>query len=218
VLGVGVFVALRVVGAPTDVLYAAPVTPGIARQAELVADGVRGVPAPLENAAFPVSDLGNVAGGDVVVVFLESYGAVTYDDPRIAAEVGPKRAAFAAAAGPGRYVVSGFVESPTFGGGSWLAHSSLLTGLTLNTQGAYLRVLESERTTLARRFDAAGYRTTAWFPGLRGAWPEGEFYGFDEIVGAPELDYRGPAFGWWRVPDQYVLAKLDARERAPTSF
>src|SRR5690606_12562299 len=55
VLGVGVFVALRVVGAPTDVLYAAPVTPGIARQAELVANGLRGVPAPLENAAFPVS-------------------------------------------------------------------------------------------------------------------------------------------------------------------
>src|SRR5690606_35506528 len=104
-----------------------------------------------------------------------------------------------------------------FGGGSWLAHSSLLTGLTVRTQGAYLRVLASERTTLARRFDAAGYRTTAWFPGLRGAWPEGAFYGFDEIVGAPELDYRGPAFGWWRVTDQYVLAKLDARERAQTS-
>lgn len=216
-LGVSAFLVMRVTGAPVGRLYAAPVTPGIARQAELVVDGLRGAPAPLENAAFPVSDLGSVAGGDVVVMFLESYGAVTYDDARIAAEVGPKRAEFAAAAsaaGANRHVVSAFVESPTFGGGSWLAHSSLLTGLAVRTQGAYLRVLASERMTLARRFAAAGYRTTAWFPGLRGAWPEGEFYGFDDIVGAPELDYRGPAFGWWRVPDQYVLAKLDARERA----
>lgn len=216
-LGVSAFLLLRVAGAPVGLLYAEPVTPGIARQADLVVDGLRGAPAPLENAAFPVSDLGNVAGADVVVVFLESYGAVTYDDARIAAEVGPKRAAFAAAAsaaGANRHVVSAFVESPTFGGGSWLAHSSLLAGLTVRTQNAYLRVLASERTTLARQFAAAGYRTTAWFPGLRGAWPEGEFYGFDEIVGAPELDYRGPAFGWWRVPDQYVLAKLEARERA----
>ena len=46
-------------------------------------------------------------------------------------------------------------------------------------------------------------------PGLRNDWPEGAFYGFDAIFGERELDYRGPEFGWWRIPDQYSLAKLD---------
>jgi hypothetical protein len=51
-------------------------------------------------------------------------------------------------------------------------------------------------------------------PGLRQSWPEGALYGFDVIYGAVELAYRGPAFGWWRIPDQYALAKLDAEEVA----
>ncbi len=29
---------------------------------------------------------------------------------------------------------------------------------------------------------------------------------------ADALDYRGPQFGWWRIPDQFSLAALDARE------
>jgi hypothetical protein len=49
-------------------------------------------------------------------------------------------------------------------------------------------------------------------PGLRQAWPEGAFYGFDAIHGADALEYRGPAFGWWRIPDQYALARLEAVE------
>ncbi len=51
-------------------------------------------------------------------------------------------------------------------------------------------------------------------PGLKKDWPEGAFYGFDTIYGADALDYRGPEFGWWRIPDQFSLAALDAREIA----
>ena len=52
-------------------------------------------------------------------------------------------------------------------------------------------------------------------PGLRQAWPEGAFYGFDDIYGATRLDYRGPEFGWFAIPDQFSLAKFDALEAAP---
>ena len=52
-------------------------------------------------------------------------------------------------------------------------------------------------------------------PGMRQAWPEGAFYGFDEIYDRDLLEYEGPEFGWWAVPDQYALAKLDALERHP---
>jgi hypothetical protein len=49
-------------------------------------------------------------------------------------------------------------------------------------------------------------------PGLRQSWPEGVFYGFDDIYGADRLAYRGPEFGWFAIPDQYSLERLDALE------
>ncbi len=52
-------------------------------------------------------------------------------------------------------------------------------------------------------------------PGSSHPWPEGAFYRFDEIYDRARLDYRGPKFGWWFVPDQFTLARLDALEIAP---
>jgi hypothetical protein len=56
-------------------------------------------------------------------------------------------------------------------------------------------------------------------PGLRLGWPEGAFYGFDEIYGADRLNYHGPEFGWFAIPDEYALQRLDALEvsKAPRS-
>jgi hypothetical protein len=164
------------------------------------------------------SDLQRIAGLDVLVMFLESYGAVSYDAPAIAKVVSPARAEVAAAAQEtGRDVVSAFVESPTFGGASWLAHVTLMSGFEVRDVGAYNLLLTQRRETLPSRFDAAGYRVIAVMPGLRNPWPEGAFYGFDEIHDARDLDYRGPDFGWWRIPDQYTLAKLAATELKRTA-
>ncbi len=49
-------------------------------------------------------------------------------------------------------------------------------------------------------------------PGLKLAWPEGDFYGFDKIYDASALDYAGPAYGWWTIPDQFTLGRLVERE------
>jgi phosphoglycerol transferase MdoB-like AlkP superfamily enzyme len=77
-------------------------------------------------------------------------------------------------------------------------------------------LMTQRRRTLVRTFADRGYRTVALMPGLRQDWREGAaFYGFDEIYGADRLEYRGPGFGWWRIPDQYALAALDRREVAP---
>jgi hypothetical protein len=46
-------------------------------------------------------------------------------------------------------------------------------------------------------------------PGQRTLWPEGTFYGFSDIYGVDRLGYRGPAFGWFEIPDQFSLARLD---------
>jgi hypothetical protein len=49
-------------------------------------------------------------------------------------------------------------------------------------------------------------------PGLWYPWPEGAFYGFAEVYNGERLGYRGAPFGWWSLPDQFTLAKLDAIE------
>src|SRR5690606_24891288 len=64
-------------------------------------------------------------------------------------------------------------------------------------------------TTLFR-----SYRSAAVMPGLREPWPEGAAFGFAAIHDARAIDWHGPAIGWWRIPDQYTFARLDALERA----
>ena len=156
-----------------------------------------------------------LAGDDVLLVFLESYGSVTLDEPAIAARLADDRARLGQAiARTGFSVASATVVAPTFGGSSWLSHLTLLSGRDVTDPGAYARAMQGDGTTLVGDFAAAGYETIALMPGLRQAWPEGAYYGFDRMLGAAALDYRGPEFGWWRIPDQFALARLDAEPRA----
>ena len=112
-------------------------------------------------------------------------------------------------------MVSAFVESTTFGGESWLAHISLLSGTEVRDQDTNVRLMAQQRDTMVTAFSRQGYRTVAIMPGLQRAWPEGSFYGFDEIYGAHQLEYQGPPFGWWDITDQFALARMDAlRDRA----
>jgi len=162
------------------------------------------------------SDLSRVAGADVFVIFLESYGAVSWEHDGFAEALAPARRRFEAAVGEtGRRMASAFVESTTFGGESWLAHISLLSGTEVRDPAANVRLMAQERDTLVKLFGRRGYRTVAIMPGLLVGWPEGAFYGFDAIYDHARIDYRGPPFGWWDVNDQYSLARVDAAEIAP---
>jgi len=201
---------------PIGVAFADPVTPAYARQARFVLGmfGPGAVAPPLGPSPSLDADLRGLEGADVLLVFLESYGAIAYESPEISAALAPSRADFEAAIDEtGRGVVSAYVESPTFGGSSWLAHLSLLSGVEVRDQYAYTSLMASQRETMVTNFARRGYRTVALMPGMRQAWPEGAFYGFDRIYGHDLLQYPGPQFGWWGIPDQYALAKLDALER-----
>jgi hypothetical protein len=201
---------------PLAIPFAHPVTPAYARQARsvLAAFGPGGVAPALPPSPLLDANLRALGGSDVLLVFLESYGAVTYDAPDIASGLAASRAALdAAVRDTGRRVVSAYVDSPTFGASSWLAHLSLLTGVDVRDQDAYTSLMASNRQTILATFKRHGYRTVGLMPGMRQAWPEGAFYGFDVIYGRDRLEYPGPAFGWWAVPDQWALARLDALER-----
>jgi sulfatase-like protein len=198
--------------APPIPQFSAPVTAGYARQARFAITALTAStfvpPSPPMDA-----DLSHIAGADVFVIFIEAYGAVTYTGPQIARALEPARAQLSAAIrDTHRTVISAFVESPTFGGSSWLAHISLLSGIEVRDADRNARLMTERRDTLARAFGRRGFRTIALMPGLRLGWPEGAFYGFDEIYGADRLAYRGPEFGWFAIPDQYALQRLDAIE------
>lgn len=165
---------------------------------------------------LPDSDLGRLAGGDLLVIFLESYGALVLDDPDFADPLADDFTMLQQKLdAAGWKVASARVESSTFGGGSWLAHASLLSGVRIADPGDYQSLLTSNRSTLVARFAAAGYRTLALKPGLKYPWPEGWFYGFDQILDARRLNYRGPIYGWWAIPDQYSLHWLHQTAVAP---
>jgi hypothetical protein len=136
---------------------------------------------------------------------------VSWDRPAFVTALASSRAGLEAAIrDTGREVVSASVESSTFGGESWLAHISLLTGADVRDQDTNVRLMAQPRDTMVTAFARQGYRTVAVMPGLQREWPEGRFYRFDQVYGAQELGYRGPPFGWWDITDQYVLARLDA--------
>lgn len=196
--------------------YSLPVAETYLQQARFVVAASRSArDRDLPGLALPKGGVDGLKGDDVLLLFLESYGAVTYDEPGIARIVSPSRDELAhAAAESGRHVVSAYASSPTFGGGSWLAHASFMSGVEVGDTGDYMLLLTQERETWPKLFEAAGYRAVAVMPGMRSAWPEGSFYGFDTIYDEAALDYHGPEFGWWRIPDQFSLARateLEAR-------
>ena len=222
-VAVALFAAEQAGWRPVDRLrFAAPVASAYAREAyELAYEASGAGVAALGPPPVLRSDLSRVAGADVLIVFLESYGAVSWERPAFVAALAASRARFAAdVRETGRGVVSARVESTTFGGESWLAHVSLLSGTEVRDDRTNVRLMAQERDTLVTVFQRGGYRAVAITPGLLVAWPEGAFYGFDEIYDYERLAYRGPPFGWWSVNDQYALARVDRleiepRDRAP---
>jgi len=201
-----------------DAIFAKPVAPAIARQAGLLAlqlwpgPGARPLP---PSPVFAGQSLAGLHGADVLVVFLESYGACTVDDAQQREALAPARERLQRALqASGRQAVSMRVRSPTFGGSSWLAHAALMAGVDTHDPGDYERLLASDRPSLVSLFRQQGWRTVAWMPGLQRPWPEGGFYGFDRLADAQGMGYRGLPLGYWRIPDPAAMALLHQQELA----
>ncbi|MBP9129875.1 MAG: sulfatase-like hydrolase/transferase [Steroidobacteraceae bacterium] len=155
--------------------------------------------------------LEGLQGRDVYLVFLESVGAVVYDDERAVRLLGPARERLAGdIAAAGLQVVSAFVRSPTIGGGSDLAHVSLLAGMDLADPRRHDLLLTTTRPSLISVFRSHGYQTFGMYSSVFWDWPERAWYGYDVYVEGRTLDYRGPTLGnWWRVPDQFAFARFE---------
>lgn len=159
----------------------------------------------------------DLRGVDVLLIFVEAYGRAALDEPTVAASVQPALKAFdAAVTDRGFAARSAWITSPTFGGQSWLAHSTFVTGLWVDNQRRYESLFVSQRKTLVHDFARGGWRTVGVMPQITLAWPEGKFFGYDKIYGAADLEYAGPRFDYMTMPDQYTLAAFLSRELAST--
>ncbi|MGW1953110.1 sulfatase [Streptomyces sp. NPDC001920] len=158
--------------------------------------------------------LTGLRGKDVLFTFIESYGRVAIDDPAMAPQIDA-----ALKEGTSNLKAAGFqsrsawLRSPVTGAGSWLAHSTFLSGLWIKNQQRYRSLTTSDRATLNSYFRKTGaWRTVGIVPGVRRAWPEGKYFALDHIYDSEHLGYHGPYFSWTPVPDQFSLEAFQRLE------
>jgi phosphatidylglycerophosphate synthase len=218
-LGV-VWVVLRVLGAPVASTSAAALA---VREVQAVRTGLQGreiLAREIARDRFRATPgdrlLTGLRGRDVLLLFVESYGKVAVHgssfSPRIDAVLDRGTAELRAAGFSSR---SAFLTSPTFGGISWLAHSTLQSGVRIDTQRRYDQLVRSDRFTLSQAFKRAGWRAVDDVPSNNRTWTEGStFYHYDKVYDSRNVGYRGPGFGYPTMPDQYVLEALQRLELA----
>jgi len=169
-------------------------------------------------ASVPAADLlTGLRGKDVIIAFVESYGQAavqgTTFSPGVDAALRRDTTTLAHAGWSTR---SAWLTSPGFGGISQLAHSTLQSGLWVNTEQRYAELVTSHRFTLSDAFDKAGWRTVSDTPEDQVAWPPGtQFYHFDKLYDRRNVGYRGPTFSYPSMPDQYTLAAFQRLVLAP---
>ena len=169
-------------------------------------------------ASVPASDLlTGLRGKDVIIDFVESYGQVAVQGTSFSRGVDAVlRQHTASLARAGWSAQSAWLSSPTFGGISWLAHSTLESGMWVNSTQRYNELLGSSRFTLSDAFDKGGWRTVGDDPADDDPWPPGTaFYHYDKLYNRFNVGYHGATFSYPSMPDQYTLAEFQRRELAP---
>ncbi len=161
--------------------------------------------------------LTGLRGKDVIVDFIESYGQVAVQGTSFSKPVdkildaGTKQLQAA-----GFATRSAWLRSSTFGGISWLAHSTLQSGLWVNSQQRYNQLIGSNRFTLSDAFKRAGWRTVTADPANVFAWPPGRtFYHYSKQYNAHNIGYHGPQFSYANLPDQFLYEAIRKREFQP---
>src|SRR5262249_4063081 len=169
-------------------------------------------------ASVPASELlTGLRGKDVIIAFVESYGQVAIQDTSFSPGIDAVlRRSTASLARAGWSTQSAWVTSPTFGGISQLPHSTLQSGLWVDTEQRYAELVGRNRFTLRDAFNKAGWRTGSDAPSDHHIWPPGRsFYPFDELYDRRDVGYHGPTFSYASMPDQYTLAAFQRLELTP---
>jgi phosphatidylglycerophosphate synthase len=158
--------------------------------------------------------LSALRGKDVILDFVESYGKVSVENSSFAPAIdGVLEQGTRQLQASGFSARTAFVTSSTFGGVSWLAHSTLQSGVWANSQLRYNQLVGTDRFTLSDAFKRAGWRTVVDSPADDRVWPAGKtFYHYDAIYDQGNVGYHGPTYTYATMPDQYLYLGLQRLE------
>ncbi|MGQ7846870.1 sulfatase-like hydrolase/transferase [Granulosicoccus sp. 3-233] len=152
----------------------------------------------------------SLQGRDVILVFVESYGRGYLDAERFADAARNRLTTTEnTLEKAGLKARSGWLTSPIRGGRSWLAHATLQSGLEVDNQARFDRLISTDRNSLSRLFQRAGWHTIGVMPAIQLAWPEGAWYGYESLHVAADMGYAGERFGYVTMPDQYTLSHFE---------
>ena len=165
-----------------------------------------------DRGARPAS-LNGLEGADVLLFMVESYGRIVFSRPQYRPAMDATLNRFAKVLDQhGFAAVSSYLVSPTYGGSSWLAQGTLESGLRVGDDLEDKALLHSSLPPMASYFRKSGYRTVSIMPGTRFAFLQGAYFGYEQVYSAWHFNYRGRAFGWAPMPDQFVLDWVRHRE------
>ncbi len=165
---------------------------------------------------YQLDDLNLDHKPNVHLIFIESYGSVLYKRPdlRLPYEMMLNLLDYRLSVADWS-AASNRSVAPTWGGGSWIAYTSALTGLNLTSHLDYLLLLNRYEQTpfphLINYLRGQGYHSytlsTHSQPLNDIEWGRYKaFYGMDEWPRFPDLPYTGPLYGWGPAPpDQFAL-------------
>jgi hypothetical protein len=148
--------------------------------------------------------LDKLHGSNVLFIFVESYGRTVFVNNAYSDVLVPRYEAMAKnLEGEGFHVVSDFITSPTYGGFSWFAHSTLNSGVKVISH-LHSQLLDDRRPRgFADYFRDAGYQPILVMPGTTRPWPGmDDYYGFRQHYFSWEFGYQGPRYGWPTMADQ----------------
>ena len=147
------------------------------------------------------------ADADVHIFIIESYGHTLFSNPsyrEVRTRLYPVLDRELEA--DGWQMRSGFMRSPAFGGRSWLADATILTGIQIDTQELYDRLPASGGRNLTHFFEDAGYFRLLAAPGTSQAGEQWRnYYRFDRYLFRYDFDYQGPFVSFGAMPDQFLL-------------
>ena len=160
----------------------------------------------VQDSSLVMRPLEGLDGQDVYLFIVESYGYTLYSEPVHFNPIEPELREFQNRLDQAGFrIASTFLDSPAFGGNSWLADSTLATGVRIENEAAYQLLHDSDVKPIAQFFNELGYRTVVAMPATTYDWPEGEFYRFARKYYYKDFYYAGPNLKWAPMTDQYVL-------------
>lgn len=165
--------------------------------------------APALRAARGNGPFGVLGDADIHLIIVESYGHTLFSREDHRRAIAPAYAeAGEALADAGYAVYTSFLESPAFGGRSWLADATLLTGLFLDSQAKYNEAVVSGVENLTHVLGRAGFTRVLAAPGTYDAdesWRS--FYEYDHYLFRYDFGYEGPFISFGAMPDQFLLKR-----------